>query len=221
MKTEHIEIDIYKKLKEDIKSELREELKAEIKKELLLEMKEELNVLVKEEIDNLIFTERYFETRVITYIKSLCYEEIHYLRMLNKGMVKHGETLIEVPQLPSGYLLVNIKANINYADLHKQYSSGGMMECSTEDFISALTFKSDGNYINWTQKARSTFTYTGIFDLYNDILNDDIFQFPELKLERFLYFISNKFLLGGKIIEYKNLRKSFNKEKKKVRNLIE
>ncbi|MGV8994535.1 MAG: hypothetical protein ACOH1O_10570 [Flavobacterium sp.] len=215
MKTDSVEIDIYKKLKDEIKSELREELKREIKDELLLEMKEQLNVLVKEEIDTLIFTERYFETRVISYIKSLCYNEIHYLRMLNNGMVKHGESLIEVPQWKSGVLFVKNNLNVNYADLYKQYTNCGMMECSFEDFEAVLDFKHDSGYINWKQKGRTTYTYVGIFDLYNDILSEDIFYFSEVKLERFLYFISNKFLIAGKVIEYKNLKNSFTKIKRK------
>lgn len=212
MKTDSAEIDIYKKLKDEIKSELREELKREIRDELLLEMKEQLNVLVKEEIETLIFTERYFETRVISYIKSLCYNEIHYLRMLNNGMVKHGETLIEVPQWTSGHLSVEKKIDINNAKLYEEYINSGMMECSFEDFEAVLGFKHDSGYINWKQKSGQSYSYLGIFYLYSEVITEDIYNLPKSKEARFLYYIANKFLRAGQPIEYKKLKKSFQSE---------
>lgn len=89
-------IDI-KQLKEELKKELRQEITAELKE------------LAKQEIHKLIFTDRYFEPALRTYIKSLLYDDIHYLRMLNRGMVNYGETIITFPQTTMGYLVMNKK----------------------------------------------------------------------------------------------------------------
>lgn len=179
---------------------------------LVLELaKNEIKEVVKKEIRTIIFEERYFETPLRAYIKSLAYDDVHYLRMLNAGMVKYGTTIIEIPKISSGSLKMRMKKYVNLNKLYEEYTNTGLLEGTLEDFLAIVNFEAESGYINWTQKARKTFTYKGIFELYESIYEDDFFNLNPLLEGIFLAYISTKFLLLGKFKETTDFEKSFNK----------
>lgn len=187
------------------------QLKEDIKKELRLEMKAELKELVKKEIYTILFEERAFQTPLTAYIKSLAYKDIHYLIMLNKGMVKHGSNLIEIPETSTGTVFMKLKKNINFKQLYDNCIESGVMEASFEDFKAVLNFEVESGYIFWLQKARKSFTYKGIFELYESIYDEDFFNLNPHLQRLFIVYLSNKFLLGQDFKSYVDFEKSFNK----------
>jgi hypothetical protein len=187
------------------------QLKEDIKKELRLEMKAELKKLVKEEIHTILFEERAFETPLTTYIKSLAYKDIHYLIMLNNGLVKHGSNLIEIPETSTGTVFMKLKKNINFKQLYDNCIESGIMEASFDDFKAVLNFEAESGYIFWLQKARKSFTYKGIFELYESVYDEDFFNLNPHLQRLFIAYLSNKFLLEGKPKLYVEFEKSFNK----------
>lgn len=173
--------------------------------------KDEINEVVKEEIRTIIFEERYFEMSLRAYIKSLVYDDIHCLRMLNAGMVKYGTTIIEIPEMSSGSLKMKVKKGVNLDEMYEQYTNTGLLQGTHGDFLAIVNFEAESGYIKWTQKARKTFTYKGIFELYESIYDDDFFNLNPLLEKKFLAYISTKFSLGGKFKKTTDFEKSFNK----------
>jgi hypothetical protein len=133
------------------------QLKEDIKKELRLEMKAELKKLVKEEIHTILFEERAFETPLTTYIKSLAYKDIHYLIMLNNGLVKHGSNLIEIPETSTGTVFMKLKKNINFKQLYDNCIESGIMEASFDDFKAVLNFEAESGYILVTKSSKKLY----------------------------------------------------------------
>lgn len=187
------------------------QLKEDIKKELRLEMKAELKELMKEEIHTILFEERAFETPFKTYMKSLAYEDIHYLIMLNKGMVNHGNSIIEIPKKSTGSVFMKLKKDIDFKQLYNNCIEANLMQASFEDFKAVLSFKAESGYIFWLQKARKSFTYKGIFELYESIYDEDFFNFNPHLQRIFIAYLSNKFLLGRDFKTYNDFEKSFKK----------
>ncbi len=191
------------------------QIKEDIKKELQLEMKQEIKELVKKKIRTILFEERAFEVPLKAYIKSLAYENIHYLIMLNKGMVKHGSSLIKIPKMPPGKIFMNLKEDVDFQKLYDDYIEAGLMQASFEDFKAVLNFEAESGYIYWLQKARKSFTYKGIFELYESIYNEDFYNLNSYLQKMFIAYLSNKFLLGNDFKTYLAFEKSFNKLYKK------
>lgn len=192
------------------------QIKEDIKKELQLEMKQEIKELVKKEIRTILFEERAFEIPLKTYIKSLAYENVHYLIMLNKGMVKHGSSLIEIPEKSTGTIFMNLKKDVDFQQLYDYYIEAGLMQASFEDFKAVLNFETESGYIFWLQKARKSFTYKGIFELYESVYNEDFYNLNPYLQRIFIVYLSNKFLLGNDFKSYLAFEKSFNKLYKKI-----
>ncbi|WP_299154253.1 hypothetical protein [uncultured Christiangramia sp.] len=187
------------------------ELKEEIKAELFQEIEDKTREIVRSEIKSYIFDTRSIDLSLRIYIKSLCHDEIHYLKMLNRGLVKHGSEIIEIPEWSTGNIVMNKKKDVNLKDLYKEYTNGGYLNCSFNDFKSIVNFEFDCNYVAWTDKARKTFTYKNLFALYNRIYDYDFSDLNPFLEERFLSFISVKFLFQDEIKDVKFIKKAFNK----------
>ena len=192
-------------------------LKKEIKSELL---KEEIREVIKKEFRNILFEERHFETQLTTYIKSLCYRDINYLQLLNRGLIKYGPTFHKNLELSSSILLK--KKNVDLRKIHEEYTQGWSINCSFENFESGMNFSpivdhnSNEEIIVWTEKARKKHTYKGLFDLYSEILKEEISNLDSYRKNWIFQYISVKFRFRKDNettaikISPKNIRKSFN-----------
>lgn len=195
---DNIENKILGKLKGEIKSEISDEILAEIKN------------IVKQEVRSVLITERGLETSLTAYIKSLCYEEVHYLRMLNRGLVKHGSTLIEIPDTSKNKVWLTKRNNIDIRDLYEEYRSGNFIFCSYEDFNLVLNFKEPSKPISWNDKGRKRFSYKRLFELYNRVYVFDFSESAELR-NRFLYFLADCFYFEGEFKKFAEIKKAFDK----------
>ncbi len=204
----NIENELWVKLKDEIKTEILDELRAKT----VVQLRDELVKSVMFKVEKLIFEERYFETPLKTYIKSLCYEDVHYLRMLNLGLVKQGNNIIPVSEKSTGEVWMTLRKNVNTNMLYEEYKGGGLVDCSFENFISILNFDSAAERLIWQGKGKSKFSYLGLFDLYNRIYDYDFSNLNPLLKQRFLLYLSVKFIFDGETKEYENIKKSFNKE---------
>lgn len=108
-----------------LKAEIRSELKEEIKAEIVAEWSDEIVKSAMKKVDNMIFLERYFEPMLRTYIKSLCYDDIYYQKMVILGKTKLQETTYEIPQFSEGEIWMIKKKNINIKKLFKEYKRAG------------------------------------------------------------------------------------------------
>lgn len=195
---DNIENKILGKLKDEIKSEISDEILAEIKN------------IVKEEVRSVLITERGLETTLTAYIKSLCYDEVHYLRMLNRGLVKHGSTLIEIPNTSRNIVWLTKRKNIDIRNLYEEYRSGNFIFCSYEDFNMVLDFKVPSKPISWNDKGRKQFSYKRLFELYNSVYVLDFSKSTRLK-NKFLYFLADCFYFDGEFKKFVNIKKAFDK----------
>lgn len=198
MKTENLENELY--------TSLREEIKADV----LGELRDEIRDIVKNEVKSILIEERGLETSLTAYIKSLCYEEVHYLKMLNKGLVKHGSDLIEIPETSKNRVWMSKKDNVDVRNLYEEYRSGGFIDCSYENFKYLMNFNPKSRPVAWNDTARKTFTYKKLFELYHTIYHFDFSNSEQLK-ERFLLFLADFYHFGGEFKKYKDVKKSFDK----------
>ena len=202
----NLEIEMRNKLKAEIKSELKEEIKAEI----LKESRDEIVQEAIKKVDEMIFVDRYLEPKLRTYIKSLCYDEVHFLSMLNKGLVNHGETFIEFPKTSTGKVFMSKRKDVNVEKLYNEYRNSGIIDCSYENFNSLLEFKAEAKPIAWNDKGRKKFTYKNLFKMYNRVYEVDNLKLKPLR-RRFLHFLSVSFCFEGTFKKYAEIKKSFDK----------
>jgi hypothetical protein len=197
---------------ENLTKELYAELKADLKSEIINEIKDEINFIVRKEVENVLIIERGLEASLTTYIHNLCFREIHYLRMLNQGLVKHGENLIVIPNSSNGFVWLNKKDYINFENLFREYSKSGIVNCSFENFESALKFEPIDGSISWNGSGRKKFSYIGLFQLYNTIYDFESLIKNAVVLERFVSFISSTFTFDGQFKTSNDVKKSFNRK---------
>jgi|GEM_PF-3677979 hypothetical protein len=202
---ENIEHRLISKLKQEIKAELKEELRDELKEQLRKEVSLDLGIdyiteirkIIKTELRSIIFDEKYYETAITTYIKSLAYKEYQFLIMLNRGLVKNGPTTIEVSEFASGNFSMNKVKNQNLIAKYNHYLKGNYINCSYDQFCVFLNFEDVEDKIIWRHKARHGFTYRGLFALYESVFTND---FTDLHINNQLMiigYISNKFIFEG------------------------
>lgn len=202
----NLEIEIREKLKAEIKSELKEEIKDEI----LIECKDEIIQDAIKKIDEMVFIDRFFEKKLTTYIKSLCHDEVHFLRMLNRGLVKHEPTCYEFRDKSTGEVVLDKRKDFNIKKLYNEYSKGEIIDCDYEDFKALLEFKIDSKQIAWNGKGKKKFTYRGLFEMYNRAYYVDNIVDKPLR-DRFLYFLANNFIFEGETKDYSEVKKSFDR----------
>lgn len=178
------------------------------------ELREELKETVKKEFRNILFEERYFETAIKSYIKSLCFQDINYVFMLNRGLVKNGAITFENPEY-STKIWMKIKSNVNINKLYEEYKFGKHIKCSFENFEAAINFEpienfeSDEEIIVWTGNGKKKFTYKGLFDLYHRIYDEDFSKIHKSSKDLFLAYISVKFKFEGVFKSFNLINRSF------------
>jgi len=202
----NLEIEMLNKLKAEIKAELKEEIKAEI----LIECKDEIVQDAIKKIDEMIFMDRIFEKKLTAYIGSLCHNEVHFLRMLNRGLVEQGKTYYEFRETSSGKVVLEKRKDFNIEKLYNEYKKAEIIKCEYKDFKSVLEFKSDCKPIAWNDKGKKKFTYKGLFKIYNRVYHVDNLTIKPLR-ERFLRFLANNFTFEGEFKKYSEIKKSFDK----------
>ncbi len=173
--------------------------------------RDQIREIVKEEFYKILFEERIFEREIKTYIKSLAYDDVHYLRLLNLGLVKNSEEVYELSESSSGSLKMRKKRNISLENIYNENIKYGIMTGNLKDFISAINYKAEGEVIDWRQKAKKGFTYTGIFEMYQEIYDIDFNTMNQVFVNRFTKYLSVKFKLGGEHKKWTYFKKSFMK----------
>lgn len=195
---------------------LLQNLKEEIKSELLSEIRQELRETVKKEFRSIMFEERYFEKMIKSYIKKLCYEDVNYPLMLNRGLVKYEPTIYEVME-HSTYIWMNKKKNVDLKKLYAEYKNGGIISCSYEGFESAMNIippeVKNGKIqaITWNDYGRKTFSYKRLFELYERIYDENFSKLDVRKKDKFIGYISNKFKFEGVTKSFDKIDDSFKK----------
>lgn len=209
-----LENEMWNKLKADIKTELKEDIKAEI----LAEWRDEIVQSTMKKVDDMIFLERHFDSMLRTYITSLCYEDVHYLRMLNRGLVKQGSNVIPVAQKSTGEIWMTLKNNVNLNSIYDEYRVSGLITCNLENFIDVINFNSGAENTLWYGKGKKGYSFLGLFELYNRIYDYDFCNLNPLIKKRFLKYISVKFLFKGETKEFEKIERSFNNKYGKTWN---
>lgn len=171
----------------------------------------QIREIVKEEFYKILFEERIFEREIQTYIKSLVYDDVHYLRLLNSGIVKQGSLIFEVPEYSSGKLIMSRRANISLENIYNENIRYDIMAGDLSDFVAIINFESESGIIDWRQKGRKQFTYTGIFKMYEEIYDIEFKTMEEYFVDRFMLYLSTKFQLGGNFKKWTDFKKSFMK----------
>lgn len=201
----NVENEMWEQLKAEIKSELREELKAEIIKEI----REELVASATTRFKDLIFKERHFEVMTKTYIQSLCHEDVNFQKLRIQGNLKQEEIAYEIPNLSQGNIWMTIKRNVDFKEIYDRYMKAKLLKCSFEDFKCVINFIDCDVKVEWFDFARKTFTYSRLFELYEEIYEDDFSDLnPQLRL-RFINYLSLHFRFGGKTKLPKLMMKRF------------
>lgn len=211
----NVENEMWEQLKSEIKSELREELKAEI----INEITEELITSATVKFKDLIFKERHFEIMINTYIKSLCHEDINYQKLRIQGNLKQEEIAYEIPNLSQGDIWMTIKRNVDFQEIYNRYKTAKLIKCSFEDFKIVIHFIDSDIKIEWSDKARKTFTYSRLFELYEEIYENDFSSLPQTLKQRFINYLSLHFRFQGKTKLPESIMKRF-KAKYRSKKLI-
>lgn len=189
---------------DDLRNEIRKEIRKIIKEELLLEF----------------VSNKDLKKSLTTYMKSILYSEIHYLKMLESGLKKTPDGtkfIIEDRKLGNiGWIDVTEFTDEQLKEIHCQLISAKKTNTELEDFILIMRNNSDEK-INWidmvvrNKKAINSYT---IFDfLYS--LNPNILKLEKVEIERFLKSILVKFTKKGELFSYESIYNSFNKWKNK------
>jgi|SRR5690554_1275206 len=173
--------------------------------------RDQIREIVKEEFYKILFEEKIFETEIKAYIKSLVYDDVHYLRLLNSGVVKHGRQIFELPKYSSGKLIMHRRANITLENIYNENIRYNIMAGDLSDFIAVINFESESGIIDWRQKGRKQFTYTGIFKMYEEIYDIEFKTMEEYFVDMFMSYLSTKFQLGGNFKKWTDFKKSFMK----------
>lgn len=201
----NIENEMWDKLKAEIKSELKDEIKAE----LIADCKEEIVKSAMKKVDDLIFIDRYFETMLRTYIKSLCYDDIHFERMKNLGLAIESDQEIDYWKSSTGKIWMALKKDIDVAKIYSEHIAAGNISCTQQEFNSVINFDHISPPIIWNQEARGSFSYKGVFKLYENVYDFDFSQIDAPVIYHLINFIRQNFIFEGSFKSYYLIRKSF------------
>lgn len=191
--------DFYKRLKKELKQEILNESKAQIRE------------LIEKEVYNLIFKEKHFETPLRAYILSLALDDIHYTRMLNRGLVKNQPETIIFNRSDSIISIVHLKEEIDLETIFEKYADL-MPGCDFEIFERVVTFRKEPkDMINWIEKSKKGFTYYGLFEMLDEIYREDFYELESLRKRHLMAYLSVSFRPGGLYKETDNFIKSFNR----------
>lgn len=188
-----------------------EELKAELKAAVIQDLDQEIREIVRDEIKRYIFDTKSIDKSLRTYIKSLCFDDIYYLRMLNGGLLKQETGTYIIPETSTGKIRMNKKENVDLKKLYKEYLKTGHITCTYDDFKSVMNFEHDVQIIDWRDKGKKTFTYKSLFELYNRIYDYNFSELKPVVEYRILLYISVKFKFQNQIKDIQDIRKSFHK----------
>lgn len=182
--------------------------------------KEELRQIIKEELHRIIFEDRAFEKPLTTYVKSLLYDEIKYLKMKQAGYCRkcQNNTIYFFDDLGIKKLGFEKKDNINLEFLFIEFKKYNYFEGNYSDFEKVMLFIEPDVKLKWLQKSdKKIITYLGIFELFKEVYDINYFEISDINKNRLLQHIENSFLKGEDDIFQKNLLDSFNRMLKKAR----
>lgn len=196
-------------ISDDLRNEIREEIRKIIKEELLLE----------------IVNNKDLEKSLTTYVRSLLYTEVKYLKMVENGFQKIPDRTIFVSDgnlmefdIPGWVNLHNVtEGKLN--EIHNELINSKKTDTDYGLFVSILNGNSEKK-INWIQTMSTDKNYInsyGIFDLLYEI-DPKIIEFKLNFLKRFLKNVMYKFSEKGDDFSYARLYDSFSKWKNKIKN---
>ncbi|MGO3184467.1 MAG: hypothetical protein ACTIJ9_16690 [Aequorivita sp.] len=194
----------------NLENKIWNKLKSEVKSEAMIELRQEIKDIVKKEVRSLLIEERGLETSLKAYIKSLCYEEVHFLRMLNEGLVKHGEEFIEIPETSKGRVWLRKRSDVDIRNLYEDNRSKGWISCSYENFKYLIEFNEKAKPTAWNEEAKKSFTYKGLFKMYGKAYYFDFKENDEYR-KMFLCYLADFFYFKGEFKKYQEIKKSFDK----------
>lgn len=211
---DNIENELWVKLKDEIKTEILDELRART----VVELRDELVRSVMFKVEKLIFEERYFEKMLNTYIKTLCYKEINFLRMQSMGFTNRKPEIFDFQEDTTLENWIKNRNNIDIIDLYNECTAEGAITCSYENFCDILDFDANTKRVEWKGKSKgksdSNFSYYGLFELYEKIYDYDFSNLNPLFKERLLFYIEEKFIFGGERKSKALIEKSFDRKYK-------
>lgn len=181
---------------------------------------EELRKIVKEELYKIIFQERTFEKPLTTYMKSLLYDEVKYLKMKQAGFCRkcQKDTIYFFNDLKIPSLGFKIKDGIDLKAIYNERKKYNYFEGSYSDFEKIMLFKEPTTQLKWLQKSeKKIITYFGIFELFEEVYHIKYSEISSINKERLLTHIENSFLKEEVTISSKKLLDSFNRMLNKAR----
>lgn len=182
--------------------------------------KEEIRQIIKEELHSIIFEDRAFEKPLTTYMKTLLYDEIKYLKMKEAGFCKkcQNDTIYFHNDLEIKILGFEKKENIDLKTIYQERKKYRYFEGSYSDFEKIMLFKEPTIQLEWLQKTKSKdITYLGIFELFKEVYHINFLEISDINKNNLLEHIEKSFLKKEDAISSKNLLDSFNRMLKKAR----
>lgn len=181
---------------------------------------EELRKIVKEELYKIIFQERTFEKPLTTYMKSLLYDEIKYLKMKEAGFCRkcQNDTIYYFNDLEIKNLGFEIKDNIDLKAIYQERKKYNYFKGSYSDFEKTMLFKEPTTQLDWLQKTKNKYiTYLGIFELFKEVYHINYLEISDINKNKLLVHIEKSFLKEEDAISSKYLLDSFNRMLNKAR----